>query len=560
MAIVGIDLGTSNSVASVWTESGPELITNALGESLTPSAVSIADDGIVLVGRAAADRLISHPERSVASFKRWMGSTNSTNLAGKTWRAEELSALVLKTLKEDVEAKLGEEIVEAVISVPAYFNDPQRKATLDAAKLAGLKVERLINEPTAAALAHGLEAAGEGRFLILDLGGGTFDVSLLHKYENVMEIRASAGDSMLGGNDFRDVIVEFLVKRHDLNATTLSAIERARLLREAEMLKFNLTEQSEVAYDFALGQTNCAGELTRTEFETAAAPLLRRMRAPIEGAVRDARVDPGKIDQIVLVGGATRMPLVRSLVTRLFGRFPLVHARPDHAISLGAAVQAGLKHRRGALNEIIMTDVCPFTLGTAVLDTRAPDGAILSPIIERNAVVPISRENHYRTASNRQTRVDIDVLQGENMRPSQNVLIGKVSVAVPPAPAGAESVAVRFTYDINGALEVEVKVTSTGLLERKVFRNQSNLSDAELDKSFAALASIKLAPRDQQQNRSLIARAERLYAEALGPAREHIAQLLLQFETALNDQTNHDLDALRSAFAETLKQFERTVF
>ncbi|MBB2752368.1 UNVERIFIED_ORG: molecular chaperone HscC [Rhizobium aethiopicum] len=556
MAIVGIDLGTSNSLVAVWSESGAELVPNALGETLTPSAVSVADDGVLLVGRAAADRLITHPERSVASFKRWMGSANSAQLVGKSWRAEELSALVLKSLKDDVEAKLGEKIVEAVISVPAYFNDPQRKATLDAARLAGLNVERLINEPTAAALAHGLEATGDGCFLILDLGGGTFDVSLLHKYENVMEIRASAGDSLLGGNDFRDVFVEFLVKRHKLNEARLDPAERARLLREAETLKLALTDKAEAAYDFSLGKTQCAGEVSRAAFEEAAAPLLRRMRTPIESAVRDARIDIAKIDQIVLVGGATRMPLVRNLVTRLFGRFPLIHARPDHAIAIGAAVQAGLKHRRGALDEIIMTDVCPFTLGTSVLDPRAPDGVILSPIIERNAVVPISRENIYWTASNMQTHVSIEVLQGEHMHPSQNVRIGTVDVSVPPGPAGRESVGVRFTYDINGALEVEVKVTSTKHVERKVFRNQSNLSDHELDKSFAALASIKLAPRDQQENRSLIARAERLYVESLGPVREHIAQLLLQFETALNDQANHDLGAVRRAFAETLNQFE----
>lgn len=559
MAIVGIDLGTSNSLAAVWSENDSKLITNALGETLTPSAISIADDGVVLVGRAAADRLITHPDRSVASFKRWMGSSKGVQLAGKTWRAEELSALVLKSLKNDVESKLNEEIAEAVISVPAYFNDPQRKATLHAAQLAGLKVERLINEPTAAALAHGLESDGDGRFLILDLGGGTFDVSLLHKYENIMEIRASAGDSMLGGNDFRDLIVGLLIKRHDLDETQLAPSERARLLREAETLKFAMTDKPEGTYDFTLGKTQCSGTLTRTAFEEAAAPLIRRMRTPIESAIRDARVDPARIDQIVLVGGATRMPLVRGLVTKLFGRFPLIHARPDHAIALGAAVQAGLKHRRGALDEIIMTDVCPFTLGTAIVDHRAPDGAILSPIIERNAMVPISRENSYRTVMNGQTRVDIDVLQGEHMRPSQNVLIGTVTVPVPAGPAGKESIGVRFTYDINGALEVEVKVTSTGLLERKVFRNQANLSDEELDRSFAALASIKLAPRDQQENRSLIARAERLYAESLGSAREHIAQLLLQFETALNDQANHDLSSLRRSFAETLNQFENAI-
>ncbi|NTI46615.1 molecular chaperone HscC [Agrobacterium rhizogenes] len=559
MAIIGIDLGTSNSLAAVWSETGAELIVNALGETLTPSAVSMADDGTVLVGRAAVDRLITHPDRSVASFKRWMGSAKNTELADKSWRPEELSALVLKSLKDDVESALGTEITEAVISVPAYFNDPQRKATLDAARLAGLRVERLINEPTAAALAHGLET-GDGRFLILDLGGGTFDVSLLHKYENVMEIRASAGDSSLGGNDFRDVIVQILLNRHGSADAKLESSDRARILREAEALKFKLTDASVADYEFPLGQIVCQGELTRAGFEEASASLVKRMRIPIESAIRDARIDVAKIDQIVLVGGATRMPLIRNLVTKLFGRFPLLHPRPDHAIALGAAVQAGLKHRRGALDEIIMTDVCPFTLGTAVFDPRAPDGAILSPIIERNAIVPISRENIYRTASNGQTRVDVQVLQGEHMRPSQNIEIGKISVPVPPGPAGQESIGIRFTYDINGALEVEVNVTSTGRLERKVFRNQSNLNDEELERSFAALSSIKLTPREQQENRSLIARAERLYAETLGSAREHIAQLLLEFETALKDQSNRDPDGLRKSFAASLNHFEHTIF
>jgi molecular chaperone HscC len=555
MAIVGIDLGTSNSLVAVWTKDGPELVNNALGETLTPSAVSLADDGIMLIGRAAIDRLVTHPDRSVASFKRWMGSANGAKLGGKTWRAEELSALVLKTLKQDAEEKLGEPIAEAVISVPAYFNDPQRKATLDAAHLAGLKVERLINEPTAAALAYGLEATGEGRFLILDLGGGTFDVSLLHKYENVMEIRASAGDAMLGGNDFRDVIVEMLVKRHTLDLTKLTLSDKARLLREADQLKTGLTDHAEVAYALTLANETCEGSLTRTAFEEMAQPLIRRMRTPIEAAIRDARLDPSRIDQIVLVGGATRMPLVRNLATKLFGRFPLIHGRPDHAIALGAAVQIGLKHRHGALDEIIMTDVCPFTLGTAVLDRRAPDGAVLSPIIDRNAVIPISREGIYTTVQSGQVHIDIDVLQGENMRPSQNVLIGTLKIPVPAGPAGKEAVGVRFTYNVNGALEVEVRVISNGHMERKVFRNQSNLSDEELDKGFASLASIKMAPRDQQENRALIARAERLYSEALGLKRDHIAQLLLEFETALKDQLNDDPEGLRQEFADALQNF-----
>ncbi|MBQ0709919.1 MULTISPECIES: molecular chaperone HscC [unclassified Ochrobactrum] len=559
MAIVGIDLGTSNSLVLVWENNGPRALENALGETLTPSAVSISDEGEVLVGRAAIDRLITHPDRTVASFKRAMGSAIQFTLGNYRWRAEELSALVLKSLRQDAELALGEPITEAVISVPAYFNDIQRKATLDAARLAGLHVERLINEPTAAALAHGLEHQDEGTFLVLDLGGGTFDVSLLHKYDDVMEIRASAGDALLGGDDFRTVIVTELLKRHQLVENDLDAGDKARLFAEAERLKRALTEQSQLEYSFGVKGERFSGLFERLQFEELAQPLLRRMRAPMERALRDARVGAGKIDQVVLVGGAARMPMVRSLAARLFGRFPLLHPWPDHIVGLGAAVQAGLRKREGALEEIIMTDVCPFTLGTSVLDPRAPEGVVLSPIIERNAVVPISRESRYWTASDGQTVVRIDVLQGENMRPSQNIALGMIEVPVSSGPAGKECVDVRYTYDVNGALEVEVKVVSTGQVHRRIFRNQANLTDAELEARFSALSSIKMLPRDQQENRALIARAERLYAETLGDARDQIREMLFWFEKSLEDQSIRDPQAIRQQFSDMLQQFEKSV-
>ena len=519
MAIVGIDLGTTNSLVAAWAPGGPVLLENALGETLTPSAVSISEDGMALVGQAALDRLIAYPERSASAFKRLMGSATNISLAGRNYRAEELSALVLRSLREDAETRLGEAIEEAIISVPAYFNDTQRKATLDAARLAGLEVQRLVNEPTAAALAHGLEAAAEGTFLILDLGGGTFDVSLLHKYEGVMEVRASAGDSMLGGNDFRDAIAALIVRRHGLDAGALSRGETARLTAEAERLKRSLSDAAGIDYAITLAGKPCAGTLSRQEFEDIVSPLEKRLRAPIERAIADARIHPTKIDQIVLVGGATRMPLVRNLAVRLFGRFPLIHPRPDHVIALGAAVQAGLKARHAALEDIIMTDVCPFTLGTQVHDPLMPEGVSFSPIIERNSIVPISRSQHYVTVQDNQTVLRFDVLQGENIRPSQNIKIGEFLINVPPGKKGAQGADVRYTYDINGALEVEVTALATKAVERRVFRNQASLSEAELDARFAALAALKLPPREQAENRALIARAERLYAELLGADR-----------------------------------------
>ena len=557
MAIAGIDLGTTNSLIALWTDSGPELVANALGDTLTPSAVSIAEDGAVLVGRAAADRLVTHPDRSVASFKRWMGSAAGARLAGRFYRAEELSALVLRALKEDAELRTGGAIGEAVISVPAYFSDPQRKATLDAARLAGLAVERLVNEPTAAALAHGLDSVEEGRFLILDLGGGTFDVSLLHKFEGVMEVRASAGDSHLGGDDFRDALVALLARRHGVDPDKLARTDLARLMREAERVKHTLTAQDRAGYEIELADETRSGEVSRAEFEEAAQPLLRRLRAPIERAVADARVDPQAIDQIVLVGGATRMPMARTLVARLFGRFPLAHPRPDHVVALGAAAQAGLKARHAALADVVMTDVCPFTLGVSVRDPSAPDQRTMSPLIERNAVVPISRSGRYYTTADNQAAIVIEVFQGEHLRPAQNIKIGELRMPVPLAPAGREGVEVRFTYDVNGALEVEVVGETTGQRERRVFRNEANLSAEELDKRFLALAEIKAPPRDQAENRALIARAERLYAESLGAQREHIKGLLSEFEIALSDQQLRDASTLRARLAEALDGFER---
>lgn len=556
MAVIGIDLGTSNSLVAIWTEDGPKTLPNALGDALTPSAVSIADNGEVLIGRAAIDRLVTHPDRTAASFKRAMGSAKVFNLGSHCWRAEELSAFVLRSLKLDAETALGEEVTETIISVPAYFNNTQRKATLDAAHLAGLNVERLINEPTAAALAHGLEDVEEGTFLILDLGGGTFDVSLLHKFEGIMEIKASAGDSRLGGDDFREVIMAMLSEHHGLVVNDLGGSEKARLLAEAERLKRALTDNLGAQYEFNIAGGVIDGTLLRSDFETQCQPLIRRMKAPIERAIHDARIDITRLDQVVLVGGASRMPLVRDLVARLFRRFPLLHPKPDHIIALGTAVQAALKSRDSGLEEIVMTDVCPFTLGTAVVDGRSRNETVMSPIIERNAIVPISRENRYYTVGDGQTMIKIDVLQGEFIRPSQNILIGEIEVNLPPAPAGRESVDVRYTYDVNGALEVEVKVVSTGKLVRSVYRNQANLTDQELASRFAELASIKILPRDQHENRALIARAERIYADSLGDEREEIKNLIFWFEECIEEQSRRDIKQLRQQFAEALQRFE----
>lgn len=555
--IVGIDLGTTNSLAAVWRDGASVLVPNGLGEYLTPSCVSIDEDDSVLVGKAARERLQTHPERTAAVFKRYMGSNKTVRLGKREFRPEELSALVLRSLKADAEAMLGEPVTEAVITVPAYFSDAQRKATRAAGELAGLKVERLLNEPTAAALAYGMhDMRAETRFLVFDLGGGTFDVSILDKYEGVMEVRATTGDTQLGGNDFTLAIEQHILAGHRLDAGRLSPGEAALLRRSAEALKLAMTAEQAATYAIALERGPLTGELTRETFERLCEGLLRRLRAPVERAIADSRLAPAELDAVILVGGATRMPMVRSLVARLFGRLPFVHVDPDTTVALGAAVQAGLVGRAAALEDVVMTDVCPHTLGIAVAPDRNSEQQHISPLIQRNAIVPISRSNSYSTLRDNQRAIKVEVYQGENLRPHDNVHVGTLEVPVPPGPAGRESVDVRFTYDINGALEVEVTVLSTNIRRREIFRNNAGLSQEDLETRFAALASIKLHPRERLENRTLIARAERLYAENLGEQREAVRDLLQRFEHEIAGDRLKDVEAVRAAFARALDAFE----
>jgi molecular chaperone HscC len=559
MTALGIDLGTTNSLAAVYEEAGPRLIRNALGSVLTPSAVSLANDGSILVGASAKDRLISHPEHSVAAFKRLMGTSRITKLGRRSFRPEELSALILRALVADVAADLGKVPQEAVISVPAYFNDHQRKATIDAGRLAGLKVDRLVNEPTAAALAYGIGQEGDGTYLVFDLGGGTFDVSILEKYEDILEVRATAGDTRLGGDDFSGVIADLIARKSGLAPDKLASVNKAKLVRQAENLKLELSRSPSADYRLPIGNESHEGTITRQAFEEHCAPLLQRLRLPTERAIRDAGLSLNQFTSIVMVGGATRMPMIRSLVARLFGQLPLVSIDPDTTVALGAAVQAGLVARGGALRDVVLTDVCPFTLGIETIDDPdSPGGpSHISPLIERNAVVPISRTTVVSTVQDRQHLLSVQVYQGENLRPQNNVHLGTIDVPVPSGPRGKEAVEVRFTYDVNGALQVEATSLSNMRKHSKIFRNALGLTEKELHKHFDNLQEIKLFPRERMENKALIARAERLYEESRGLEREHIKQMLLQFEADIQDQKLRDADSLRSRFASQLDGFEK---
>jgi len=563
--IIGIDLGTTNSLVAVWQDGKPVMIPNALGHMLTPSVVGLDDQGDVLVGLAARERLITHPDRTAAVFKRYMGSDRETRLGGRMFRPEELSALVLRSLKEDAERFLGESVTEAVITVPAYFSDAQRKATKIAGQLAGLVVERLVNEPTAAALAYGLhQKDAESRFLVFDLGGGTFDISILELFDGVMEVRASAGDNFLGGEDFTELLIDSFIdaegRANGITDKTADAQLYQALRKQAETAKRQLSSGQGAVMEVRHGDTQLRWAISDAEFQALSEPLLKRLREPIEKALRDARLKAIDLDQVVLAGGATRKPLIRKLVAKLFGRLPAMHINPDEVVAMGAAVMAGLKARDVALNEIVMTDVCPYSLGVEVSEQVAPDKfqpGFFLPIIERNSVVPVSREQIVHTIVDNQPALRVNIYQGESRLVKDNVFLGELTFAVPPKPAGEVSVAVRFTYDVNGLLEAETTVAATGEKHRLVIEeNPGVLTPAQIEVRLAELARLKIHPREHLPNAALLARADRMFQQALGEVRQWISQETALFQGALESQSEEEIAAAREALKHFLDEIE----
>ena len=567
--IIGIDLGTTNSLAAVWRDGRATIIPNALGEHLTPSCVSIDDDGTVLVGRAARERLQTHPQLTAAVFKRYMGSEKKIALGKQQFRPEELSSMVLRALKEDAEAFLGQPVEEAIITVPAYFSDAQRKATRAAGQLAGLRVERLLNEPTAAALAYGIrDKEQESKFLVFDLGGGTFDVSILELFEGVMEVRASAGDNFLGGEDFVTVLVDTFMQESGLAAALGSRqfdLRQQQLLRdEAERVKRLLSEQSPVRMNIRFENTEYEWQIGEERLAQLCEPLLARLRLPVERALRDATIRAAELDEVVLAGGATRMPLVRKLVSRMFGRFPAIHLDPDEAIALGAAVQAGLKMRDAALDEVVMTDVAPYSLGIAISRQVGPnqyEGGHYLPIIERNAVVPVSRTETIVTIQDNQKEINVAIFQGESRLVADNVFLVKINFPIPAKKAGEIGIDVRFTYDVSGVLEAEVTVQATQERHKMVISDNAGVMTAEqIEQRFAELADLKIHPREQMENRTLVTRADRLYEQSLGDVRQFLAEHTAQFQAALETQDLSVIRKARLSFEKVLHDVESESF
>ena len=557
--LIGIDLGTTNSLVACFRNGKAEIIPNRLGENLTPSVVSVDSKGTVYVGRAAKERAMLHPLESAGVFKRSMGTDREYTLGEWKLRAEELSSLVLRSLKEDAESYLGEPVTDAIISVPAYFNDLQRKATKRAGELAGLNVVRIINEPTAAAIAHGMTEQNDARYLVFDLGGGTFDVSILELYSPIMEVHAIAGDNFIGGEDFTDVLYNLFLESAGIAPETLDLKTRSEVRKNAENCKCAFSHSSEIFMGCTVQGKMHILHLTLEEYERACAPLLDRLRKPIERSLRDAGVSLSEIDKIVLVGGATRSPVVRKFVAKLFGRVPSFGINPDEAVAIGAALQCGMKSRDKEIQEVVLTDVCPFTLGTEVMVDNGvfEEPGHYLPIIERNTVIPVSRTETVYTAHENQTRICVKILQGESRMSQNNLLLGELNVPVPPGPKGKEAVDITYTYDVNSLLEVEVYVRSSKLRRKILIQgNQSRLSQEEAEKRMEKLQYLKQNPRDEEPNRLALLRGERLYEEATGENRRAIDRAMMDFDRALKKQDRTQIERAREKLCQFLDKIE----
>lgn len=559
--IVGIDLGTTNSLVAYYTEHGPEIIPNRLGKHLTPSIVSVDGDQIY-VGETARERMLLHPESAASVFKRSMGSDQKYHLENQTFTSEELSSFVLRSLKEDAEHFLGEPVTEAVISVPAYFNDARRKATKRAGELAGLKVERIISEPTAAAIAYGLyECQEDANFLVFDLGGGTFDVSILELSGNILEVRAVAGDNYLGGEDFTNVLEDMFYEKYpELSRDSMDSKTERYIHKQAEVCKLHFEEGRSSVMSCVIGEKTYEMEVELSEYEQRCEELLERIRIPVKKSLSDSRLRLSEIHKVVLVGGATRLPVVRRFVSKLFRTLPDVTVNPDEAIALGAAVQGAMKERRDSIREVILTDVCPFTLGTEVCVERENGGyesGHYCPIIERNTVIPASRTETLYTIRDNQSVLCVNVLQGESRFAANNLLLGELNVEIPKAPKGRESIDVTYTYDVNSILEVQVKINSTGKIIKQILKGQQvEMTDEEIAARMEELAYLKIPPREQEENKLLLLRGERLYEESLGDERKIIEHAIQKFEVALNTQDPLKIKDARNDFREFLDEWD----
>lgn len=562
MAIIGIDLGTTNSLAVCWRNGAPELIKDRTGAISTPSAVSLGDNGEILVGAAAAERRISHPYATAAEFKRSMGLNVRLPLRLEgappaDFSPEELSAMVLKRLRENAEQYLGEPVTEAVISVPAYFDDNCRRAVKTAAQIAGIPSERLVNEPSAAALAyqyrHGFK---DGIFLVVDLGGGTLDISVVDAFEGVVEILAVSGDNQLGGKDISAAVADFFCYENKLDVNMLSPGIGAMIYRQAERCKIALTDSDSAEMRVNINDTVYSSVLDNDKLEQISKGLLERMGAAVKRALRDSKCTPADIDGIIAVGGSCKMPVVRKYIEKLMGKPLCGDIDPDSAIAEGAGIFAGIKSRTSELKDVILTDICPFSLGAAVMN-RELGRETMDFIIERNSPLPTSCVKKYYGGTEGQSFVKIKIFQGESMWPEKNLFLGELDIQCPPSPMDRPICSVTMAYDINGILTVDVLTHADGRVYNKVFLSRgNNMTEKEIDACIQRLNAVKLSPSENEENALLTAKAERLACELLSRDREEVQEALGSFTAALDRRNSLEIRRSREQLISTIGKYD----
>ena len=555
MAIIGIDLGTTNSLASVYTENGVMVIPNSLGNRLTPSVVGLDDDGNVIVGDVAKERLITHPERTAAEFKRTMGTDKTYKLGEEAFSSQQLSSILLRKIVADAKAYLNEDIDEVVISVPAYFDDKMRTATKQAAEMAGIKCERLINEPSAAALAylykHGWK---DGTYMVVDFGGGTLDVSIIDSFDSVMEIIAVAGNNHLGGKDINEAIYKHFCLVNNLQESSLTSEEKAIIYRMSETTKIALSTNPIAVMSVCLNDKEYSLSLDNNALIKIAHESFERLFEPIKKALKDSRLKPTDLEAIVLVGGSCKMPTVASYIEKITGVKPCSDIDPDTAISVGAGVYSGIKRKNQQLKDVVMTDICPFSLGVDCHDMN--DDIVMSFIIDRNSMLPCSQIKSYYAIHDNQTEVNFRIYQGESIIPENNIFLGSLSIACPPTNRNAFIATCRMTYDINGILVIDVTNKDGVTVSKTLVGNNVRLTEKEIETIKARLDNLRLSDDVDEESQLLISRAERVIEETISYERDFLMNALGVFKLTMNKGNTVEKRNAKEGFKNLLDQLE----